>query len=251
MGRTPLDDQYVERTYRDRMGAADLQAFAVKVLQTDLQVLAERDLTEEATRSARIARRTVEAWIEGHAEFGSSLVPLACPVDAPKLIREMCAAGEAANVGPMAAVAGAIAERVARDLAPLSPNVIVENGGDTFIMGDRERTVAIFAGQSPLSHRLGLQIPAERQPISVCTSSGTVGPSLSFGRADAAVIVAESGALADAVASAVGNRVHSADDLQAAVEVGAAIPGVLHVVAIVGDHMAAWGELELVRLAQA
>jgi len=232
------------------MGAADLTAFSVKVQQTDLRILAERDLTEEAARSARIARRTVEAWIESNPQFGPSLVPVDCPADAPRIIREMCAAAKAAGVGPMAAVAGAIAERVARDLAPLSPNVIVENGGDVYVVGDRERTALIFAGPSPLSNRLGLVIPAERQPLSVCTSSGTVGPSLSFGKADAAVIVAGNGALADAVASAVGNRVQTAEDLEAAVEVGAAIPGVMHVVAIIGDRMAAWGELGLVKVGQ-
>jgi len=247
-GRT--NREYVERDYRDRMGAADLTAFSVKVQQTDLRILAERDLTEEATRSAGIARRTVEAWIESDPDFGRSLVPVECPTDAPRIIREMCAAGQAAGVGPMAAVAGAIAERIARDLAPVSPNVIVENGGDVYIMGDRERTALIFAGASPLSNRVGLVIPADRQPISVCTSSGTVGPSLSFGKADAAVIATENGALADAVASAVGNRVQTAEDLEAAVEVGAAIPGVIHVVGIIDDRMAAWGELELVRAGQ-
>jgi len=243
------DGEHVERTYRERMQAPGLTAFSVVIEQTDLQILAERDLTEEATRSARIARRTVEAWIESSPEFASSLVPLPCPADAPRLIREMCAGARAAGVGPMAAVAGAIAERVARDLAPLSPNVIVENGGDTFIMGDQERIVSIFAGHSPLSDRLGLVIPAARQPLSVCTSSGTVGPSLSFGRADAAVIAAPNAALADAVATAVGNRVTAPEELASAVEWASGLAGLIHVVAIMGEGMAAWGELEIRKLA--
>jgi ApbE superfamily uncharacterized protein (UPF0280 family) len=239
---------YVERTYRQQMRAAELVSFGVKVEQTDLYILAERDLTDEARRSAATARRTVEAWIEHHPAFSRSLEPVSCPADAPRIIREMCAGARAAGVGPMAAVAGAIAERVARDLAPQSPNVIVENGGDAYLMGDRERTVAIFAGASPLSNRLGLVVPADRQPLSVCTSSGTVGPSRSFGKADAAVIAAANAALADAVATATANRVKQPEDIAGAVEWAAHIEGVVHVLAIMGSEMAAWGELELARL---
>jgi len=241
-------NEYLDRTYRDRMQAPDLVGFRVQIRETDLYVLAQRDLTEEATRAARRARTTIEAWIESDPDFAATLTPLPCPPDAPRLIREMSAAAEAAGVGPMAAVAGAIAETVARALAPRSPEIIVENGGDTYLMGNRERVAAIFAGRSPLSNRIGLVIPPGRLPLAVCTSSATVGPSLSFGHADAAAVVAGSGALADAAASAVGNRVHTPDDLPAAVELGLAIPGVIHVVTIMGDRMAAGGGLALRRL---
>jgi ApbE superfamily uncharacterized protein (UPF0280 family) len=243
------DGSHVERTYRERMRAVDLVSFGVKIEQTDLYILAESDLTDEAMRAAATARRTVEAWIERNPAFGASLEPVLCPADAPRIIREMCAAAQVAVVGPMAAVAGAIAERVARDLAPQSPNVIVENGGDAYLMGDRERTVAIFAGPSPLSNRLGLVVPADSQPLAVCTSSGTVGPSLSFGKADAAAIVAENAALADAVATATANRIKQPEDIAEAVEWAAHIQGVLHVLAVAGDQMAAWGELQIRRLA--
>lgn len=148
----------------------------------------------------------------------------------------------------MAAVAGAIAEHVARTLHPLSRNVIVENGGDTYVMGTRKRVAGIFAGESPLTNRFGLLIPPEKQPLAVCTSAGTVGPSRSFGQADAAVIAAASGALADAVATATANRVRTPADLSSAVEFASAIEGVLHVVAIAGDEMATWGSLSLRRL---
>jgi hypothetical protein len=241
-------EEYVDRTYRNRMAAPDLVAFRVQIRETDLYILAQRDLTAEATRVARRARATIEAWIESNPEFATTLEPLPCPPDAPRIIREMCAAADAAGVGPMASVAGAIAEAVARALAPKSPEVIVENGGDTYLMGNRERVAAVLAGKSPLSSRIGLVIPPGRLPLAICTSSATVGPSLSFGRADAAVVVSDSGALADAVASAVGNRVRTADDLPAAVELGLGIARVLHVVAILGDRMAAGGDLILRRL---
>jgi hypothetical protein len=246
-----MDDQrreYTDRDYRERMRAPDLVGFQVCIRETDLYLLAQRDLTEEATRAVKRLRTTIEAWIESNPEFATSLAPLAYPPDAPRIIREMCAAAEAAGVGPMASVAGAIAESVARALAPLSPEVIVENGGDTYLIGNRERVAAVFAGESPLSNHIGLVIPPGRLPLAVCTSSATVGPSLSFGKADAAVVVSPNGALADAAASAVGNRIQTADDLPAAVELGSQIEGVVHVVAILGDRMAAWGELALRKL---
>jgi ApbE superfamily uncharacterized protein (UPF0280 family) len=240
--------EYVDRTYRASVQADDLTAFTVSIKQTDLYILAARDLTEEAARAARKARRTVEHWIERCPEFATALAPLPCPGDAPRIIRKMTAAGEAAGVGPMAAVAGAIAESVARDLSPLSPDVIVENGGDTYLMGAHDRLVGIFAGESPLSNAMALAIPSERQPIAVCTSSGTVGPSLSLGNADAVVVAGEDGALADAVATATGNRVQDAEGLSAAVRWASEVSGIRHVVAILGSQMAAWGDLELRRL---
>ncbi len=119
----------------------------------------------------------------------------------------MAAAAQTAGVGPMAAVAGAIAECVGRELLEFSPEVIVENGGDIFLKVSHRRTVGIFAGDSPLTGRIGIQIEARDTPLGVCTSSGTVGHSLSFGRADAVVVLAPAAALADAAATAIGNRV--------------------------------------------
>lgn len=230
------------------MEAEDLVRFTVAIEQTDLCILAERDLTDEATRAARRARCTVEAWLDRVPEFAAAIAPLPCPTDAPRIIREMSAAGEAAQVGPMAAVAGAVAESVARDLAEHSREVIVENGGDTYLVGSTERVAGIFAGESPLSNRLGLVLPAELLPVAVCTSSGTVGPSMSLGKADAVVVVARNGALADAVATGTANKVSTPADIEGAVEWAAGIEGIEHVVAIVGDRLAAWGGIEMRKL---
>ncbi len=92
----------------------------------------------------------------------------------------MAAAAYVAGVGPMAAVAGAVAEAVARVLEPLSPEVSVENGGDIFVMGARERVVGLWAGEDGVTG-IGLALPAEMLPVAVATSSGTIGPSVSLG----------------------------------------------------------------------
>ena len=124
--------------------------------------------------------------------------------------------------------------------------MIVENGGDIFLVTARPRVAGIFAGASPLTGHLGLQLTRVNEPLGLCTSSGTVGPSLSFGRADAAIILASSAALADAAATALGNRIQTADDIERGLAFVRHVPGVLGAVAIVGESLGAWGEVELV-----
>lgn len=148
----------------------------------------------------------------------------------------------------MAAVAGAMAESVGRDLLPESPEVIVENGGDIFLLSEKEVRVGIFAHTSPLSFRVGLRISAARQGWGVCTSSGTVGPSLSLGRADAVCILSPSAALADAAATAVGNLVRSPSDVSRGLEKAQTIPGLTGVVIIIGDKLGAWGGVQLIEI---
>jgi hypothetical protein len=148
----------------------------------------------------------------------------------------------------MAAVAGAIAQYVGADLLKLSPELIVENGGDIFLKSKGERVVAIYAGGSPLSGKIGIRIKGAATPLGVCTSSGTVGHSLSFGRADAVVAVAKSAILADAAATAVGNRVKTVADITAGLEYAKGIDGLLGAVIILGEKFGAWGDVEICRL---
>ncbi len=233
-----------ERAYR-RWVESDLRRFTVRVEESDLLISAERPLAHLAERALRDAREELERHLRADAEFGRALRPLQVPDDAPPIAREMAEAGRACGVGPMSAVAGAIAQRVGEALRAHSRQVIVENGGDIYLYTRRPRTAAIYAGPSPLSGRLGLRVSRLEQGLGLCTSSGTVGPSLSFGRADAAVVLAHSAALADAAATALGNRIQSADDISPALEWLRTIPGVLGGAAIVGEGVGVWGELEV------
>jgi ApbE superfamily uncharacterized protein (UPF0280 family) len=148
----------------------------------------------------------------------------------------------------MAAVAGAVAEQVGRDLLGHTDQVIVENGGDLFIRSREPITIGIFANQSPLSLRIGLRMDAGEQPMAVCTSSGTVGHSLSMGKADAVCIVSASCPLADAAATSVGNHIQTVADIHKAVEIGKNIKGVEGIIIIVKDKIGMWGDLEIVPL---
>lgn len=236
------------RTYRRRVAPAGLVTFEVVVRETDLQIAAERDLTREATALVEEARAALNGYIARNRRFVESFVPFEVDADAPPIVRAMAAAASHAGVGPMAAVAGAVAEHVARGLAARSPEVIVENGGDVYMTGATERVVALHAGPSPLSGRIGIAVDAGLLPIAVCTSSATVGPSVSLGRADAACVMARDGALADAVASALGNRVHSAADVQRAIDAVKGLDGVLGLVVVAGETLGAWGAARLVSL---
>ena len=233
------------RTYRQVSNADALVPFTVARGETDLQISALRDLSAETQAVVDALRADLERHIVANPRFLESFVPVAVADDAPEVVRAMADAGAAAGTGPMAAVAGAIAERVARALEPLSAEVIVENGGDTFIMGTRGRRVLLVAGDSPLSGRVALAVDGATLPVAVCTSSGKVGHSVSLGSAHSATVVAPDGALADAVATALGNRVHGPDDIERALTWACAVPGVTGAVVIAGDRIGALGEIRL------
>ena len=239
---------YEERVYRDLVKADDLVKFEVTVKETDLLVRAERNLFQETRELVLKYRQQIEAYIETNPEFQRSLIPLKEDPYAPEIVREMIRTSRLAQVGPMAAVAGAMAESVSKDLLKLSEEVVVENGGDIYLATSRERTIGIFAGDSPLSLKIGIVIGPEDSPLGVCTSSGTVGSSLSFGKADAVCILSKSAALADAAATAVGNIVKEKKDIEAGLERGKGIEGVLGTLIIVGEKMGVWGNVKLARL---
>ncbi|HZL06681.1 MAG TPA: UPF0280 family protein [Coriobacteriia bacterium] len=229
------------RTYRALVDPAGLVTFEVMHAETDLQVSALRDLSSDARELVRDLRAELEAFIATFPRFAESYVSVDVPASAPAIALAMAAAARAAGVGPMAGVAGAFAEAVARGLEPLSAEVVVENGGDLYLMGHRERTVLLVAGDSALSGSVAIALGAEALPVAVCTSSGRVGPSVSYGSAHGATVLARSGALADAAASAVGNLVHGPDDIEGALARAREIPGVLGAVVIAGDHIGATG----------
>jgi hypothetical protein len=239
-------DSHQRPFYRDQIVAKDLISFSIVIEETDLLIFADRNLEEEAQKAVLTYRHQLETHISTFPEFFSTLEPLPFQTDAPPLIREMLKAARSAQVGPMASVAGALAEQVGRDLLQHTPQVIVENGGDIFLRVSQDITVGIYAGSSPLSNKLAVKIPSSITPLGVCTSSGTVGHSLSFGRADAVTIISQSTALADATATAVGNNVKEPTDIAHCLDTVKQIDGIAGALIIVDDHFGAWGDIEIV-----
>ncbi|MGZ3577589.1 MAG: UPF0280 family protein [Syntrophales bacterium] len=237
---------YEERTYRNRVFQNSLTSFHLCVRETDLLIHCDTDLSQKALESVYIYRRFIESYINRYPYFLTSLAPIQDDDVAPPIVRAMLQASLAANVGPMAAVAGAISEYVARELLKMSQNVIVENGGDIYLKCEKEVRVGVFAGNSPLTYKIGLLLKPEQMPIGVCTSSGTVGHSLSFGKADAVCVLSKSSTMADAAATAIGNLVKEKRDIRIALEKGMKIQGVLGCLIIIGEHFGVIGDIELI-----
>jgi ApbE superfamily uncharacterized protein (UPF0280 family) len=241
----PSPEAYRRRDYRQLVHSS-LQAERVVVQETDVTVYSEQSVFDAARESIIRHRGYIENYMRNHPDFLHSLEPISDdPLSAP-VVRDMLLAGRLAGVGPMAAVAGALAEKVGRDLLVRSQQVIVENGGDVFIHARGALTIGVFAGPSPLSLKVGIRLTEGQCPLAVCTSSASVGHSLSLGAVDAACVISPSCALADAVATAMANRVKDAKDISTAIEWAKQINGVTGLVVILGASMGAWGKIQVV-----
>ncbi len=233
------------RTYRHWINGADLVDAVVMVKETDLYIRAQRNLEEEAKASILKYRAYLEEYIKTNPHFLAALNPIEVADGAPDIVVEMAGAARKCGVGPMAAVAGAIAEYVGKELLDYSNEVIVENGGDLFLKVDTKRQVGIYAGDSALSGKLAIEVWPEETPMGMCTSSGTVGHSLSYGKADAVIAVSPSTALADAAATAIGNIMKNVRDINKAIDFAMSVDGLDGIVVIKGSDMGIWGKVRL------
>jgi hypothetical protein len=215
--------------------------------ETDVLIKADsREAIEVAKKSIIKHRNDLERYISRNPLFKLSLEPVDVGAGAPKVVKLMAEAAKLAGVGPMAAVAGTLAQLAVEDAAVSgAKNILIDNGGDVFIHGDCIYTVAIHAGKSPLSNKLALKIDADRLPLAICTSSATVGPSVSFGEADAATAIAKSGALADAAATAICSETRGdpEDAINAALKRAKKIPNLTASLIVYGKHVGSWGNL--------
>jgi len=236
---------YERRFYREWVGPGDLVRQEVIVAETDIFISSEKDIKKTAQGIVKKYRTQIEDYIKLDPRFKTSLEPLDSDSSAPAIIKDMIHASKLAGVGPMASVAAAVAEFVGKELLSYSGQIIIENGGDIFLKSDVERRVSIFAGKSPLTNKLFIKIKPQDTPIGICTSSGTVGHSLSFGKADACVIISKSTSLADSVATAACNRVKSREDIRPALAFAMSINGVKGALVICSKDFGASGDIEL------
>ena len=233
------------KEYRHWISDSGLVSFNLLARETDLYIRANQDLSTRALAAVWKYRTSLEQYIERHPFFLTTLEPYSIKADAPPIVQEMAQAAGLTGVGPMAAVAGAIAENVGKELLAFSSEIIVENGGDIFLKLLRKRLVGIYAGNSPFTGKIALEIEPETTPLGICTSSGTVGHSLSLGKADAAIVLSPSTSLADAAATAIGNRIKEAENIPDAIQFAQGITGLTGVVIIIGDRIGLWGDIKI------
>jgi len=237
---------YRERFYRSWITTEDLVSFQVQEKESDLLIRTLSPLEKEARKILKKVRRDIEDYLKMDPLFGITLEPYHPVSDAPPVIKKMAKFARRVKVGPMAGVAGAVAEEVGMGLAEYSPEVIVENGGDIFILSRKKRRIKVYAGKdSPFRNLLTFNIYPEFTPVGICTSSGKVGHSLSLGNADAVVVISNSVILADVTATALGNRVKEERDIEKGIRWVSRIKGIRGALVIKDGKMGVWGDMEL------
>lgn len=228
--------------YRRVVKVGDLVTCRIQINQTDMLVSGFGDLRERAKMLVRQYRHQVEDYIEKHPYFAKAMCPVNWDAFAPPIVKSMIEAASRTGVGPMASVAGAIAEYVGFGLLRESRDVIVENGGDVFVCSSKQRELLLLAESSDF---LGLRValPPSPKPIGVCTSSGKSGHSVSFGSADAVMVVGISASFADAAATSIANLIKGSSDIKRGIKKAREI-GAYGVVILVEEQMGAWGQIE-------
>jgi ApbE superfamily uncharacterized protein (UPF0280 family) len=202
------------------------------------------------TRTVMAARKELERYIARHPEFLTTLVPVPLLDNAPEVARRMAAAADLTGLGPMAAVAGTLAQMGAEAAIAIGfQEAIVENGGDIFIHSDKEVCIGIYAGDNAIGNKLAFRLDPADLPLALCSSSSTMGHSLSFGQCDLATVVAKDGALADSSVTLVCNLIKKEADIMPVLnDVGARVPGIAGIFAVKNAKIGVWGKLpDLIR----
>ncbi len=233
-----------------------LVSYEVIYKETSLFIKSPKNFSSQILRNLISIRKPLEKYIKTHPEFLTSLKPIDVTKNAPKIVSYMAeVAKTVSTVGPMASVAGTIAEFLGNKILEIIKKeklknfLIIENGGDIFAYIDEPITVSIYAGvKSFFSNKLGIKISILNQPLGICTSSATVGHSLSFGSADAVVIVSNSASFSDALATATCNLVKTEKDVEEATEFAKKFNQTLFVCIIKNKTVAFWSRSDSIEL---
>ena len=243
---------YVDRTYREHFESDRWAHFLCRYKETDLWIGIDKASWQKAIipfteNLVQQIRTEMDTWIAKNPDYAKALIPHSATADAPEIFKAMSSVAEKSRIGPMSAVAGAVAQKVGETLKNNFNirEIIVENGGDIYADICEDMDVAVFAGPSPLSEKVGLHIRAAYTPLGICTSSGTIGPSLSFGKADAVMIICKDTLLADTYATAFANTIQTADDVQSCIEKIRQNEDVLAAIAVKDDKIGICGIFEL------
>ena len=244
--------EYKNRTYREHLQEGRWHSFTVAYKETDLWIGIDKEsfqitIPEFTESRIRALRDIMDAYLANDPEYATTLVSYEAKPEAPAIFLEMSEVARHSGSGPMSAVAGAVAGYIAREIKEKYgvQEIIVENGGDIYADIRKDMDIAVFAGTSPLSEKVGFTIPAGYAPLGICTSSGTVGPSLSFGKADAVMIICKDCALADTYATAFANEIKTTDDIAPCIEKIGKADDILAAICIKDDKIGIHGIFDL------
>ncbi|MHC1635544.1 MAG: UPF0280 family protein [Candidatus Methanospirareceae archaeon] len=222
--------------------------------ETNVWIIADkRKYIEIAIEEIKRRRKELERFIQNDPYFMVTMESYEMREGEgkmPEIAKRMIEAANRFGIGPMAAVAGAIAEFAVEAMRDAGAKyAIVDNGGDIALITDRNVLVGIYSGNSPFSNKIALKINPSQELIGICTSSGTVGHSISFGNANAATVIANSASLADAAATALCNAITDKSSIERAFDIVKHVDGVEGAIVIHKDILATWGKIpELVKI---
>ncbi|MFH1722214.1 MAG: UPF0280 family protein [Candidatus Altiarchaeota archaeon] len=221
-----------------------MESYSIDYRESHLKILSDVNFFGNASEELERIYDLLGGYLKLNKFLQVTYEPVYIIEKIPPILHSMVEAGNEAGVGPMAAVAGAISEHIGKFILEKgATEVVVENGGDIFLSLTTEKKVGIHAGPSPLSDKLAFQVLPEETPVGICTSSASVGHSISLGEADAVTCIAKSTPLADAAATAVANEVKGENGIEQGLKKAKKIKGITGVLIIQDDVMASWGKL--------
>ncbi len=255
MAQNPLNPknmEYKNRTYREHFRKGRWTSFILKHKKTDVWIGIDKesyqpDMPEFCSTLLQELHCSMENYLRKDPNYLTALVPYDAKDNAPEIFRQMSSIARKTNIGPMSAVAGAVAHYIVTSLKKQYQfrEAIIENGGDIYADIQEDIDISVFAGTSPLSEKVGLHINAQQAPLGICTSSGTVGPSLSFGKADAVMIICQDVLLADSFATKFANFVQKPEDINPVLEKISKFSEILSAMIIKDDKMGVIGKFEM------
>lgn len=189
-------------------------------------------------------RQILESYIYRQPNFQHALKPVELLHDAPEVAQQMARAARIVGVGPMAAVAGTMAQFAAEaGIKAGAQEAIVENGGDIYLHTPKPVIISLHTGKTPIANLLAFSLKPGHRPISICSSSGKMGHSMSKGKCDLATVVAKDAALADAAATLAANLVKTVDDVDKALECILGINGIDGILIVKDERIGLSGKL--------
>lgn len=237
--------KYGPRFYRDIEDTVRWKSFRTAVESTDLFIRAKHDLSIKAEELVRRFRSEIKRHIEIQDSFLSSYGPVEHIEGCAEIIAAMYRASDASGTGPMAAVAGAIAEFTGKELARESDEIIIENGGDLWLMIKKPVQINIYTESVYFKNAISINVRPEDTPCGICTSSGKIGHSFSYGKADSVTVISNNTPFADAAATATANLIQDEESIEKALDFCMSMEQTRGIIIIYRDTLALQGAVEL------
>ncbi len=212
-----------------------------QIKETVVTIISEKEFIGVAKEAILSHRRKLERFIAQDPFFAVTFEPYQKKQNDPEIVKRMIDAGAKVGIGPMSAVAGTISQLAVEEMRDAgATHAIVDNGGDIALINDRPVLVGVYAGKIK---DFALKIEPQKSILGICTSSGKIGPSISFGNADSVTVISQNTSLADSAATALGNIVTDKNTINRAIDSYKQVDGVNGVLIICEDHIATWGRL--------